>query len=740
MLRLGKNFLLSGLLGLIVSLLLPQAAGADTTRLSSFTAHTGPVRLVGMQDRFDLYVPVASTVTLEDVVLDLKLARSVALLAHRSALSVRLNETTLAQIPYNPDQPVSTARVRIPAELWRPGFNKLTLAAVQHYAERCEDISAPELWSEVDLYHSRLTYRVREKKSPLRLEDLSGIFSPGIGGHGEVLLLTSPEREWNDPAHALHEALPTVAQALALRRDFAPLKIIHGTWQNDRNSPSAYLPGDRSRIHVLIGTKGELGKILPTALLDKISGPHLRIDRLGAGKHKEAIRLIVSGNSEGDLLLAARTLAEMDDRLNPVKGTTILSRDVDDALPLAARRFLQPEKRYTFAALGTPTRTLSGSGGRKLRLNIPVGADYYSLESAQAELLLDFGYGAGMGAGSIMNLYLNGEYIHGHAFNRSEGAAFRGYRINLPSRKFVPGMNTLEFDFTLRTPTLSGECRSIPGEHLLVQVLGSSTLTLPAAQAISEQPNLEIFAATAYPYISPSSVTPTRIIAGDATMLGTALSLAGKLAQAAGVPSDSVRLDVGIPEEPRGNALLLATPAMLPSDLYSGWKGAVGRSIAWPYRMLNDLRDSYENRTVSLEKTRSKPRLSGTITQARGLGDLGVMLALKNPYDSTPGTLTLLLADSAEMLESRFDELAAPALWNQLRGDLSVWRGEKEPMLTMQVADTYVVGASGWYDRLLLTLSNNPWYVAGVLLIVIALLSLFAYRYIRARHTEKMGE
>ena len=476
------------LLLLLSSTVLAYGHLNESKRLSSFTAHTGPVKLVGIDDRFDLFLPLSSTVQMQRAVLDLRLARSMLLLSKRSMIAVRFNETTLAQVPFLPDQPIVNAKVVIPAELWRPGFNKLTLAVTQHYADRCEDFSAPDLWSEIDLHESTLTYQTRPAIDSPELRDLSGLFSPGIGGLEHVTLFVAPEKHYA-------AALPTVAQALALRRDYAPLNIKRRFW--DAALPKIMQAGkplnaetikqsafylDSEAVHVLIGTTEDLGALLPQKTLDTLTGPTLKLERAQRVSDRQnktllpgGLRLIVAGRDEKELNQAARMLAEMDDRLNPVASARLIERNVDEARPLASSRFLQAGKTYAFSALGTMDTHLQGMGTRKIRVNLPVGADYYTHESAQAQLLLDFGYGAGLGEGSILNLYLNGEYIHGLGLNQPGGAVFRGYRINLPGRKLLPGNNLLEFEFTLRSPTLSGECRTIPGNHLLAQVLGQGS-------------------------------------------------------------------------------------------------------------------------------------------------------------------------------------------------------------------------------------------------------------------------
>ncbi len=770
--------LLAAALGLSLGSPATEADEASL-RLAEFTAHTGPVRLSGIEDRFDLFLPLAASVTTEEAVLDLRLTRSLALLDHRSSLNVRFNETTLAQIPYPPDQPVITAQVRIPAELWRPGFNRLTLAGIQHYADRCEDFTAPELWTELDLHRSHITYRVTPAQRPPTLRDLSGLFAPGIGAHDTVLLLTAPGEngeiplrrrpaEGNAPVDTAAEAPPhlealaTVAQALALRRDYAPLAVEHGRWRStwpdlEQSAPWApeteplhsavYLTAVPVHPHVLVGTRDELSPILPQDLAEQIDGPFLHVDRTAALVDAEgrtvvpaAARLIVSGRDNAELIKAARLLAEMDDRFNPISTVRLLERDLPTGRPLSSTRFLQPGERYRFEALGLNDTTLSGTGTHRARVDLHVGPDFFAHESAQAELLLDFGYGAGMGTGSVMNLFLNGEYIHGLSLDQSGGAAFRDYRIRLPIRRLRPGINALEFEFTLRTPTEPGECRTIPGNHLVVQLLGSSRFTLPPAQAVAVQPDLALMSATAYPLITASHLRPTRLHATTEAVLPAALTFAGKLAQVAGAPSDRIEISVGPPDGLTGHAALFATPQTLTETLFDSWAVAVGRTVRWPYRTLNDLRESVRQRDLSLTHTRREPPLAGSITQDRGLGDLGVLLAMKNPASENPSTLTLLVADTSDLLNTRTRELTQPGLWSRIGGDLTIWNSDEEAMVSMRVGGAYEVGEPDRMGWILLTLSNNPWYLLAAFLAVALLLGSLAHRYLRARESAKASE
>lgn len=686
-------------------------------KMSQFSPLTGPVRLTDAAGAIDLFVPVSSVVKMTDVVANLRFTHSIALQAARSYLAVRLNEATLAQIPFDPANPIASARVRLPAELWRAGYNKLTLAVVQHYTNGCEDPDAPELWTELDLFNSTLSFSTTPVLSVVGLRDLSGIFSPGLGGLDTALILTSP----SDTDEALSaQALPLIAQALSLRRQFAPLFIEHEFWREDIAGQASYMPLDSNKgFHVLAGTLGQLSRLLPDGTFKGINGPHLMISREANNS-----RLIVTGPTPADVISAARALAEMDDAVNPEADVSILSRDVNDKInTLVERRVLRPDALYSFAALGTQTKTVTGAGSQSIPVQLPVPANYYTDESAQAEMLVDFGYGAGMGPGSVMNVTLNGEYIHGLLLDNPNGVSYQRYRIVVPARRLLPGRNTMEFDFNLR-PQGNGDCIGVKGRHLIAQVLGSSTFRLPSGGAVATQPNLALFTGTGFPYVTPSGPQTNTILIPDRALMGSALTLLGKLAQVAQAPIGGWQIDIGQNFRTTGNTIILATPDELSPDLFDSWSAALGRTSKWPYRALNDMRehvsglsDSVSGNFSSVIWPRSKADiLQGSVTQVGGFGSMGAIAAFRNPYDSEASTITLITAGDKNMLRARITELVQGEIWGQIEGDLAVWDGLDGQVTTMRVAEHFEVGEKDSWLWLRLVLSNNPWYWIGAIL------------------------
>ena len=135
----------------------PSGASAEvaktpsgTLTLASLMPARQQIRLRYTADEFTLYVPVSPRSKVKSALLHLQLTNSISLIKERSQLVVRLNGRVLAQVPLNPAQPETSIDVRLPVALLKPGYNQLTFAVAQHYTLRCEDPSAPELWTEID--------------------------------------------------------------------------------------------------------------------------------------------------------------------------------------------------------------------------------------------------------------------------------------------------------------------------------------------------------------------------------------------------------------------------------------------------------------------------------------------------------------------------------------------------------------------------------------------------------------
>lgn len=719
----------------------PTVRPRGEVALSYFSTANGPVRLRDESGQQDFFISMARTAVVKDAIVSLRYTNSVSLRPGRSVLAVRLNETTLAQIKLDPAQPIGEAKVRLPAELWRPGYNKLTLAVTQHYTDTCEDSEAPELWTEIDLSRSRLSYELAPLDRPYLLSDLGALFSPGLGGQRQVTLLTAPA-----PAadRLRSEALAYVAEALALRRQFAPLQVGHALWQEGR---TGYLPaGTPGAVHVMVGSSAQLAAVLSPQELPVVDGPKVVLANLGQGR----VRLIVTGRTDDEVIAAARTLTVMDDALTPdLQATFPGDHGAPKPLPLEGRVSMLGGKTYRFESLGYQTATLQGSGTRNINLVMPLAADFYTYENAKVRLSLDFAYGAGMGPGSVVNFSVNGRRIHGMLLDNKDGESFHGYLVEFPVRLLTPGANTLQFEVSSRPQLGGGECSGIKGRHLLFQMFDTSTVTMPEAGHAAVLPDLARFAAVGFPYVAPTGKAAGTVYVGSPELMGSALTLIGKMSQTARGAVDGWHVETGLPKSVPGQAIVLATTAQLGAENSGEWAQALARVKKWPYRALQDLRTVSEQPQLTLdnlgsllskEKHAAGPVSGGeTVSQRSSLGQRAVLTAARNPSGGATDTLTVIAADGAAILNARVNDLVNPGLWGQIRGDLIAWQGKDEPMFTIQVADHYEVGNGDTFLLLRLIISTNPWYWLGGTAAASVLATVLAWWLLRRRKQRFLG-
>ena len=738
-------------LALATTTALAQSSDPLSLRLASFSSQPGPARLTDVSGSLDLFVPVSALSSIRGASLDLRYTHSIALLQERSYLLVRLNDISIAQIPFDVAQPVAAARVGLPDDLWKPGFNKLTLTVIQHYTDRCEDGLAPELWTEIDLHRSRLSLRAEPIQQALTLRDLGEAFGPGVDAISEINLVAATSA-LASPVGA--RAMPMVAQALALRRDFQPLHVRSVLFDAGEDLAATLTQAP----HVLIGTVEELAGLLAPPET-AVTGPQLFIRRLisepdsldpDSQTRPAVLQLVVTGRTPEEVVEAAATLALMDDKLNPVDSVTVLGRTQwpAAAAPLA-RRVLGAQTRYQFADLGLKTHDMRGFGGHGAGLDVLLPGDFYTHDSAQIEFLLDFGYGAGMGPGSVMNVFLNGEFVHGRLLGEPDGEQFSGYRIVLPARRFLPGLNRVNFEFTLRPEVVVGECAGLDGRHLVAQIRGTSSIALPAFGQASSQPNLRLFAGTGYPFSSAHAAQQFDLQVAERGQIGAALTLLGRIAQTAAAAHEGWTLRVGLDSAPAsGRGVVLAALDELSPAVSDAWSLSLGRSMRWPHSSMNDLRRATDEaqpglaqRLTALLGIQPAPSpdrppvggMRGTITQTGGLGTFAGLSLQLDPRADAHAPMLLLTAESTAILQQRVENLIAPEIWSQLDGDFMLWSQDQDSVLVARVADSFVIGEEDHWLLLRLWLSTQPWYWLALVLVAALLVVLLSVRLLRAR-------
>lgn len=685
--------------------------------LAKFVPTPGPLMLRDASIASKISVPLSSRLKLKTVTLTLNFTSSIALKPETSVLAVRFNEATLAQIRLDPKSPVGVAKINLPIELARSGYNTITLAVTQHNGDNCEDPEAPELWTEINTADSTLEIDGEYTNTPLRISDLEQVLSPGIGGARGVSVVTPPLKS----DAAMIEASTLVAQAIALRGQYEAVDLHpvvigdNGTWTLDDQ--------------IIIGTRDQISGLLGAGEADAITGPYIGLRSL----ERRQARIVVSGRTPQDVILAARALTFMD-----IPVADAVNAAIKGIKPVAGTqaRTLQPERVYSFAELGMPSATYTGTGTQKFNLYLPMPPDLYAPEQAKVDLLLDLDYGAGMGPGSVINVDVNGKFLHSISLSNENGASYRQYRISVPLRDLVGGPNQIGFGAIMRS-VRKDLCAGVSGRHLAMTLFGTSSVQIPEASHVAVQPDLDLMVRTGYPYADATA--PTTVWLSDASLIGAGWTFVGRLAQVSGAALPRLQMLIG-GEPPKGAAILIGESKALPPRIFAGAVQALGEVNRIPYRSFNGIvgtpAPSLFARLWPLSESPRQsdaPLPTGLVEQTSDLGDNLVLTAARADGTAT-GTVTVFTGSSRDRIISGMKQLTSAAYWGQAQGDFMLMKNTPDSVVTLRLSPRFQVGSAPPVMNLRFYISQHPWWwLGGIIAVLMALSGMTVWLLARRR-------
>ncbi len=758
------------LLGTLVAPSAPaRAADAPlqwTERLAAINPTPGPINLRGDRGEFELFFNLSTRVDPAAAALHLELSNSQALLANRSQLVIRLNDVVVAQLPLKPTAPISVADIALPVELLKGGGNRLTFTAAQHYTNDCEAPGAAELWSQIDSSRSRISITGRALDTAPVLSELQELIGPGLFG-GRRFTLMSPvvaatlaataTTAGPGPGDAALAVGATLSEALALRLRYQPASIDFAAATPDGSTAATLRlvvpPPDTSQGNgapdiVLFGTLDELRPMLGPDVASAITSGFLGVYALPSDRRRLVI--VVSGKTADDVARAATALGianfpfvdapqQSVDRLEPRPGDTFFPHNL-----------LKEGSQTSFAELGLKTTTVRGTAGR-IGLDVILPPDLYLPDSAEAELSLDFAYGAGMRADAVMNLLLNGQFQQAIGLPDPGGAVLRGYKIRLPGRKLVPGRNRIEFELVL-TPSSASACVPPETRNLILSLAESSSISVARGIHLAAQPDLQLFAATGFPYVDGPGFD-LALASRDPATVAAGWTMLARLAQVAGRLLPEGRILAGPPAAGR-HAIVVGAAPDLPEPASAAPVG-VQRVASFPYETAAPLPVAEPSLIASLREWAGlappapdavAAPLPSRIQGAGALGRNGLLMAARAPGDGT-FTVTTLTAGSRQALWSATQSLVGPFVWPKLDEDVTLWRAAAGPraagpadapglaapvpeaVFTQRVGPSYHIGSFGTLYAARYFIARYPLAWLGVivvaLLLLVAMLRLF---------------
>jgi cellulose synthase operon protein B len=729
-----------------------------TQALSQYMTEDKPLRLVSADTATELSIPLAERVILHDAVLRLHYSHSALLVSERSQLVVRMNGGVVGQVALRAEEPETYVDMRIPAILFKAGYNTLSLHVAQHYTYECEDPTAPELWTEIDSSRSHLSFEYELQSLSPRLSELSELLDPKLFQTLSLTLLTAPTGEIS-AAQVRWGAL--VAQSAALRLQYVAAPV-HHAFAEARPVPTEDEPvypsfpglkqtGLRGGDSFLLGTRDQLTPFIAPHIAAAISDSFLGIYPLDIDPRYFV--LVVSGLDAAQVELAAAALSALNMPFADSRESLIKNLEFPLLPPYGARRTVHENHQYTFAELGFRTQTVQGIHNEmKLEFNLP--PDLFAKQDTEVELTLHLAYGAGMRENSTLSLYINNEFERAVHLDKPSGEVYRNYKLRFPLRALQAGHNLLSFRVRM-VPNSAGACTSVNTSNLELSLFDDSSLRMPPALHFTTLPDLRLFARTGFPYLTYPAGDDLLLYLpkADSILVSSAWRLVAKLAQQHNLPLPKLEIVLDLPDSGR-NLIVLAQAQDLPVALWQNAPVKLGETSIFPYPLTiqRDLTDAppegfgarllyHAERLFAPLRKSARPEHVHTeqqVPSGTGLGRYSLLMQYEHPARSKH-TATVFIADSSETLAQGLDRLLEPSEWGRLQHDLVLWRGDKKDSLVAQkAAASYKVGDADPLSKLNFYFSRSPWLWLGLMLVTVLLFGLLTVallaRYRRKRH------
>jgi hypothetical protein len=518
----------------------------------------------GNTDKYEFSLPIPQRWSINKAILTFGYTNSTALIKSRSRLVFSLNGNPLAQVTLDPQTPQGFVSVPIPVKLLTPGYHPFRFEVAQHsdYGE-CEDPSAPELWTWVELSEAKISFEVTLKSVPERLSAISDfLFDPKNPAVPPVNLI------FPEVTEAAMKPLALCASGVALRYDY-------------RGVPFASTDDFRAGMDtILVGPENFIKtRLAHLDLLDadwSARGPLLAIRHLPLKKIMELDQPKLV--TDPDHCLVIVTGKDWDDVLEAAKAFSLVSLPLPDSPRALVRDLIIPEtdlytqknglaqnKSYTLSNLGFSTTTFKGTNPVPQGFGFRLPSDSYLPPNSQASLSLNLAYGANMRTDSVMNILLNDKFVAAIPCSDESGGSYSHYKIRLLLSSMKPGYNTLTFSPVL-TPLITDRCTMIQTGNLRLTLFDDSTFSLPDIDQWIEMPQIKAFMADGFPFGRFPDMRNTTIVVPDKTRQSflAALNLVALAAQKTGFPPLEASWQLTPPETSDKNMLIVSTADTIP--------------------------------------------------------------------------------------------------------------------------------------------------------------------------------
>ncbi len=688
-----------------------------------------PLDLRGASAAYGLKLPVPHRLNIEESKLEVVYTNSISL-QPRSQLAVTLNGRVLAQLPIKAEQPDNAARITLPSDALRGGYNELGFRAAQHYTFECEDPAAPELYSQVDALQSKLRLKTSRKPIETSLAKLSRVFDSKLWlDHYELELLVpagSLERH-----EELRQAAAQVSQSIASAFEYLPVSVnlreLSGGAAAEGRFPGVKL-SEKTWDAVLLGTRDELAPMLSPAIHSRIKEGYIGLFR--SDQDPTRAILVVSGVTPAQVRQAATVLNLPDIALPDREDVSVSELKMDEGY--ARTQPMQVEKGWThFSNLGFKNTTMHGMYPQPAQLEFWAFREMFDPAKPYVEIELNVAYGAGFDKKSALNVMLNDNFMQALHMQDRHGEQLWHAKIKLPTVALRPGNNTISFVPTLIGEDVGGACEPIFTDHLYVSIFEDSRIELPPLSDYMSFPDLALMTKTGLPYTRLADGKDIGVMITDvrpATM-GSALSLVAKLRQVHKSPLTALSFITHKSDLHDLDGLIVVGDInTLPDNLVNEMTHFLpGQS--WQTLQVGTLKDTDLGEGAKrwikqplkpfTELTSVDTPATARVVLSEGLGSSTAMVQFMSASLGIP--VTVLTASTRDHLKDGATQMTEHSTWSALTGSATLWTPDGEAIAQAFPVTHDFIGDKPTVSPASYILSDRPW------LSVIAALTLISF-------------
>jgi len=664
--------------------------------------------------------PLPSRWLVLSATLHLEYSSSILLLPERSEMVVSLNGQKVYQTrKIGSLIDAGVIDVNINGFLFRD-FNKLQVAAIQHYClDCCEDPSAPELWTDIDMKNSFLVLTVEELPFPERLDAIPEFLFDfkNIAGVNFSVITENEDDDFLSMAGI-------VASYAGMKVKYRPIRI----------SFRREIPPDEDA--VIIGTEKFIQEKLGLKLPFSIDGATIGVMKNPLNPVKGLV--ILTGRNLKDVNLAVLGFASYTKNVPTSQSARVKSVELPKVKPYRSLGMIPLGKEVTLKDLGKSTTVFRYFYPPPLTLYFRIPSDILTEIKDKAKLTLFVSYGAALREDSVINIFINDKFIASRRLGEFEGENDKKVEIEFPVYNLQKGSNILKIYFAM-VPDKKGKCETFNIQNMVATLFDKSSIFIPELPHWTKMAYINYFFDTIYPFSIYPDFSQTLIYLTDKEphTISAYLTLLAFVGERTMFPAYkvSVTTDVSVLKNSTKDLLIIGKLDELPVELKENSPLSLKNGILTiHYPLMKRIRNYLKE--IFLGKKERENEYETIVKLEGGFSNLFVGMAFESPYKSGK-TVVLFSSISSKTLNRGMKLLFHPEIVGKLYGDTVLFDVNSKKAWGIDIGNKYFVGTLPFYERFIFLLGYSWKYMLIASIVVIGLLAL-TVKYILDRREKKL--